>query len=145
MATIKPFKALRPKAKKAEQVACVPYDVVTKDQLRNFVDENQLSFLRVTRPRYEFDKGEKPSWDQIFEKAKSNLEWFRSEKILKLDDEDTVYVYRLSTKKHSQTGVVACCSLAGGNSSSARRQAPSAVVRSPCRSAARASAASALS
>lgn len=111
MATIKPFKALRPEAEKAAQVACVPYDVVSKDQLRTFVDENQLSFLRVTRPRYEFDKGERPSWDQIFDKAKSNLEWFRSEGILTTDDRDAVYVYRLSTGEHSQTGVVACCSL----------------------------------
>ena len=69
MAIIKPFKALRPVAEKAEQVACVPYDVVDKAQLRSFVDENPLSFLRVTRPRYEFQKGEKPSWDQIFEKS----------------------------------------------------------------------------
>lgn len=111
MATIKPFKALRPAAEKAEQVACVPYDVVSKDQLRVFVDENQLSFLRVTRPRYEFDKGHRPSWDEIFAKAKANLEWFRGERILELDEREAVYVYRLSTGDHSQTGVVACCSL----------------------------------
>lgn len=102
---------MRPAAQKAEQVACVPYDVVTKDQLRVFVDENPLSFLRVTRPRYEFQKGEKPSWDQIFDKAKSNLAWFRSEQFLELDDRDAVYVYRLANGSHSQTGVVACCSL----------------------------------
>ena len=111
MATIKPFRALRPTPDKAKQVACVPYDVVSKSELRAFVDENQLSFLRVTRPRYEFDKGEKPSWEEIFAKAKTNLEWFVSEGILQQDIDEAVYVYRLSNDEHSQTGVVACCSL----------------------------------
>lgn len=111
MATIKPFKALRPTPDKAQQVACVPYDVVDKEELRNFVDENQLSFLRVTRPRYEFQKGERPSWDEIFDKAKSNLEGFRTDGIFSQDPENAVYVYRLSIGDHSQTGVVACCSI----------------------------------
>lgn len=111
MAIIKPFRALRPVPEKAKQVACVPYDVVSKSELRSFVDENPLSFLRVTRPRYEFDKNEKPSWEQIFEKAKTNLEWFISEGILKPDGEDAIYIYRLSNSEHSQTGIVACCSL----------------------------------
>jgi uncharacterized protein (DUF1015 family) len=111
LAKIKPFRALRPVAEKAEQVACVPYDVVDKAQLRAFVDENPLSFLRVTRPRYEFQRGERPSWDQVFNKAKTNLEWFVAEQILKFDEDEAVYVYRLSNDEHSQTGVVACCSL----------------------------------
>lgn len=98
-------------ADKAAQVACVPYDVVSKDQLRSFVDENPLSFLRVTRPRYEFEKSVKPSWDEIFGKAKANLEWFRTEGILEVDDRNAIYVYRLSVNGHSQTGIVACCSL----------------------------------
>ena len=102
---------MRPAADKAEQVACVPYDVVSKDQLRSFVDENPLSFLRVTRPRYEFERGQRPSWGQIFEKAKTNLAWFRQEGILAADQDDAVYVYRLSNGDHSQTGVVACCSI----------------------------------
>lgn len=111
MAKIRAFKALRPAADKAAQVACVPYDVVDKAQLRVFVEENPLSFLRVTRPRYEFERGERPSWDDIFAKAKANLEWFVSEKLLTLDDREAVYVYRLRSDGHSQTGVVACCSL----------------------------------
>lgn len=111
MATIKPFKALRPTADKVQQIACVPYDVVDKEELRNFVDENQLSFLRVTRPRYEFQKGERPSWDEIFDKAKSNLEGFRTDGIFSQDPSNAVYVYRLSIDDHSQTGVVACCSI----------------------------------
>ncbi len=89
----------------------MPYDVVSKDQLRSFVDENPLSFLRVTRPRYEFEKGQRPSWGQIFDKAKTNLARFQNEGVLALDTHDAVYVYRLSNGDHSQTGVVACCSL----------------------------------
>ena len=50
MAVIKPFRALRPVPEKAEQVPCVPYDVISVDEAREIIEHNPLSFLRVTRP-----------------------------------------------------------------------------------------------
>ncbi|MBV9242132.1 MAG: DUF1015 domain-containing protein [Acidobacteria bacterium] len=111
MATIKPFKALRPKREFAEQVSCVPYDVLTKAEARQYVAENQLSFLRVTRPKSDFPKGEVPPWNVVVEHAKANLRWFIEEGYLKRDKKDAIYIYRLSRKGQSQTGVVACLSL----------------------------------
>ena len=69
MATIKPFKALRPKPEYAEAVSCVPYDVFTKAEARKYVAENQTSFLRVTRPKSDFKKGEVPAWSEAVEHA----------------------------------------------------------------------------
>jgi uncharacterized protein (DUF1015 family) len=111
LALIKPFKALRPAADKAEQVACVPYDVVQRSEARAFVDENRLSFLRVTRPRSLYAKGEKPPLDAIFARARENLEWFVSEGVFGTDTDDALYVYQLAHPDHTQTGVVGCCSL----------------------------------
>ena len=54
MATIKPFKALRPKVNVAKQLSCVPYDVVYTSEVRRFIEVNPLSFLRVTRAEAEF-------------------------------------------------------------------------------------------
>ena len=111
MATIKPFKALRPKAEYAEAVSCVPYDVLTKAEARRYVGENKLSFLRVTRPKSDFPKGKVPPWDEVVEHAKQNYRSFIDKGYLFRDPEDAIYIYRLSKNGHSQTGVVACLSL----------------------------------
>ena len=111
MAIIKPFQALRPAAEKAEQVACVPYDVVLKSEARAYVDENRLSFLRVTRPKSLYPRGVKPPLDEIFERAKTNLDWFKDEHIFSADPDEALYVYQLAHPTHTQTGVVGCCSI----------------------------------
>lgn len=111
MSVIKPFRALRPAPDKAEKVSCVPYDVVTDAEVREFISDNPLSFLRVTRPEAEFPKGENPSNDEILNRAKENLEWFIGENILAREAEPSFYIYRLSNENHTQTGIVACCSL----------------------------------
>ena len=53
MAVVKPFKALRPKKEIGELVASVPYDVVDKEEAREYAKDNPLSFLRVTRAEIE--------------------------------------------------------------------------------------------
>ena len=111
MAIIKPFRALRPVPEKAKQTACVPYDVVYNEEAREYIRKNPLNFLRVTRPEAEFPEGAKPSDEEIFAKAKENLQKFIDEEIFAYEAEPCLYVYRLATETHSQTGIVACCSL----------------------------------
>ncbi|HEX8636429.1 MAG TPA: DUF1015 family protein [Pyrinomonadaceae bacterium] len=111
MSIIKPFRALRPVSEKAKMTACVPYDVVYDDEVREFIRENPLNFLRVTRPEAEFPENAKPSSEEIFAKAKENLQKFIDDEIFAYEAEPCLYVYRLETGEHSQTGVVACCSL----------------------------------
>ena len=44
MATIMPFRAVRPKPEYAAQVAAPPYDVVSLDEARNIADGNPYCF-----------------------------------------------------------------------------------------------------
>ena len=111
MAVIKPFRALRPVGEKAKQVSCVPYDVVYESEVREFIKNNPLSFLRVTRSEAEFPPDSNPPSEAVFARAKENLEWFIRERIFINDKEPGVYIYRLSNETHAQTGVVACFSL----------------------------------
>ena len=111
MAVIKPFRALRPASERAEQVSCVPYDVVYEQEVREFIEANALSFLRVTRPEAEFPENSNPDSSVVFERAKVNLQEFIDREIFAREAEPSFYVYRLSTGEHIQTGVVACCSL----------------------------------
>jgi uncharacterized protein (DUF1015 family) len=108
---IKPFRALRPVPEKAELTACAPYDVVYDEEVREFIRKNPLNFLRVTRPEAEFPAGAKPSNEEIFAKAKENLQKFIDDEIFAYEANPCFYIYRLSTETHSQTGVVACYSL----------------------------------
>jgi uncharacterized protein (DUF1015 family) len=108
---IKPFRALRPVSDKAEQIACVPYDVIYESEVRATIEKNPLSFLRVTRPEGEFPEGALLSDEQIFAKSRENLQEFINKYLLAQDDEAAIFIYRLTDGNHSQTGIVACCSV----------------------------------
>lgn len=95
----------------ADRVACVPYDVVDDNEVREFISENPLSFLRVTRPEAELSEQERQTAVFAFEQARKNLLNLIDEGILVSDEKDSFYVYRLRAGAHQQTGIVACCSL----------------------------------
>ncbi|MFN6964702.1 MAG: DUF1015 domain-containing protein [Pyrinomonadaceae bacterium] len=111
MATIRPFRALRPVPEKAEQVSCVPYDIVHESEAREAVRNNPYTFLRVTRAEAEFPEGSHPTSHEIFERARQNLQHLLESGTYFVEDEPDLYVYRLETGTHTQTGIVACCSL----------------------------------
>ncbi len=110
MVFIKPFQALHPLSENAKKIACFPYDVSYENEAREFVLDNRSSFLRVTRPEAEFSGP--AAEDEVLNTARQNLAEFIDNGLLVRDPKPSVYIYRLETETHSQTGVVACCSLA---------------------------------
>jgi len=110
MATLHPFRALRPKPADAAAIAAVPYDVVNTDEARALADGNALSFLRVSRAEIELPPGTDPYSAAVYERAARNFEKLR-ESSLVVDDEPSAYIYRLEMGGHVQTGVAACYSL----------------------------------
>lgn len=111
MSVIKPFRALRPRQDVAKQVSCVPYDIADAEEVRGFLGDNPHSFLRVTRPEAEFAPDANPSTEDVLTKAKQNLQRLIDEGVLQTESAPCLYIYRLSAGGHSQTGIVACCSL----------------------------------
>ncbi len=111
MAVIKPFRALRPTSENAKPVSCVPYDVIYESEARDYIKTNPLSFLRVTRSEAEFPAESNPSDETVFARARENLQKFIDDKVFVQETESCIYIYRLATEAHSQTGIVACCSL----------------------------------
>lgn len=99
---------MRPPAERAKSVACVPYDVVSDAEVREITAENPTSFLRVTRPEAEFGT-ENPA--AAFAEAKKLLDQFISDGLLAIDEEPCIYVYRLTSGDHQQTGIVGCCAV----------------------------------
>ncbi len=107
MAVIRPFKALRPSKDVAEIVASVPYDVVNRKEAAKEAEGNPLNFLRVTRSELELDDSISPYSEEVYQKAKQNLEKLKSEAPLIIEDSPHFYLYRLEMNGKAQVGIAA--------------------------------------
>jgi uncharacterized protein (DUF1015 family) len=111
VAVIRPFRALRPRAERAEAVASVPYDVVNTEEARELAAGKPLSFLHVSRPEIDLPPGTDIYSDAVYRKAVENFEKLIAEAPLEKEAEPSLYLYRLIMGSHEQFGVVACCSI----------------------------------
>jgi len=111
MATIRPFKALRPSAEKASAVSAVPYDVVNTEEAREQAVGNPLSFLHVSRPEIDLADSVDPYSDAVYQKAAENFEALKLEAPLTLESSPSLYIYLVQMGDHSQSGIAACCSV----------------------------------
>lgn len=108
MPLIFPFRALRPHPAAAARVAAVPYDVVSADEARELAAGNPLSFLHVSRPEIDLPPGADPYSDEAYARAAANLAALRAAAPLVVEEEPSLYVYRLRMGSHEQTGVAGC-------------------------------------
>ncbi|MCZ6802215.1 MAG: DUF1015 family protein [Nitrospirae bacterium] len=111
MATIVPFRAVRPKPEFAAQVAAPPYDVVSLQEARNLVGENPHSFLRVGRAELELQDGADPYSPEVYERGATNLRNLIKNNILFQEAQPLLGVYRQKWGTHEQTGLVALASV----------------------------------
>ncbi|MXY15616.1 MAG: DUF1015 domain-containing protein [Acidobacteria bacterium] len=111
MALVRPFRALRPVPEAAAAVAAVPYDVVSSAEARALAAGNPLSFLHVSRAEIDLPADADPYDDRVYDAAASNLEQLVSAAPLVMEEEPSLYVYRLQTAGHEQTGLAACFAL----------------------------------
>lgn len=112
MATVRPFRALRPSAENAEKVACVPYDVVSTAEARALAAGNPLSYLHVVRPEIALPEGTDEHADAVYAAGAAALDRFVADGTLVPDDRGQLYVYRLVMNGRAQTGVVGLVSAA---------------------------------
>jgi uncharacterized protein (DUF1015 family) len=110
MATLHPFRALRPRPSEASHVAAVPYDVVNTEEARALAGANPLSFLRVSRAEIELPAGADPYGDEVYARAAKNFETLKKAALV-VEDDPAVYFYRLRMGAHEQLGLAGCYSL----------------------------------
>lgn len=111
MATIKPFKAIRPAKKYVDKVSSLPYDVYSEKEARDIVAKNPQSFLKIVRPETVFPKGTDIYGQDVYEKAKSMIAENIENGTFVSEDKDCYYIYREIANGRSQTGLVACFSV----------------------------------
>src|SRR5687767_2048103 len=105
MATISPFRALRPTPESAAHVAAVPYDVVNTEEARALADGKPLSFLHVSRAEIDLPPGTNPYSDVVYATAAKNFASLKAKAPLVIEEAPSLYVYRLQMGSHVQTGV----------------------------------------
>jgi uncharacterized protein (DUF1015 family) len=106
MVTISPFKALRPNAQFAKQVASRPYDVLNSSEAKVEAQGNPSSFLHITKSEIDLPESEDIHSQEVYEKAKENLNAFVSRNILFKESKPCYYIYKLVMNGKSQTGLV---------------------------------------
>ncbi len=106
MAIIIPFKALRPQAQFAKQVAARPYDVLSSKEAKEEAQGNPYSFLHITKPEIDLPEETNPYATEVYEKAKENLHAFMQRDVLFRENKACYYIYRLMMNGRSQTGLV---------------------------------------
>src|SRR5512141_2174950 len=111
MATLSPFRALRPPAALAGRVASPPYDVVSTKEARALAAGNADSFLRVSRPEIDLPEGTDEHSAPVYAKGAENLAELVRRGVLRQDPEPRLYVYAQRMGDHRQTGLVACASV----------------------------------
>ena len=111
MASIHPFRALRPAPSSAAAVSSVPYDVVTTEEARQITSTNPLSFLRITRSEVDLPPHTDPYAERVYAQARENFLALRDRAPLVLEDTPSLYLYRLRMGAHEQTGIAGCFSV----------------------------------
>jgi uncharacterized protein (DUF1015 family) len=106
MVTISPFKALRPQAQLARQVASRPYDVLNSKEAKIEAQGNPSSFLHITKSEIDLPEDTDIHSQKVYDTAKENLDAFMSRNILFREDKACYYIYRLVMNGKSQTGLV---------------------------------------
>ena len=111
MAIIKPFKALRPQAEFAQQVASPPYDVLNSAEARAEANGNPVSFLHVTKSEIDLPVEIDSHSEAVYTKAKENLQKLIKDNVLFKEEKPCYYIYQLVMSGRSQTGLVCVSSV----------------------------------
>ena len=112
MTLIQPFRALRPAPGRAAEVLAPPYDVLSSAEARERAKGKPWSFLHISKPEIDLDPVIDPYDRAVYAKAAENLDRMISSGILTRDDKPCYYVYRLTWRDRTQTGLAAVASLA---------------------------------
>lgn len=111
MATLRPFRAIRPDAELASQVISLPYDVMNRKEAAKMAEGNPYSFLHICRSEIDLPDEENPYDRSVYEKAKSNIEERLEKGIFVKEDKPALYIYRQVMDGRVQTGIVGCVSV----------------------------------
>jgi uncharacterized protein (DUF1015 family) len=108
---IKPFRALRPAPGRAAEVLAPPYDVLSSAEARERAKAKPWNFLHVSKAEIDLAPSTDPYDAAVYAKAAANLRAMIDAGVLTRDGKPCYYVYRLTWRGRTQTGLAAVASL----------------------------------
>ena len=112
MATVKPFKGVRPPRELVTEVASRPYDVLNSDEARAEAQGNPRSLYHIIKPEIDFEPGTDEHDPKVYDRAVENFKTFQDNGWLVQDDKDHYYIYAQTMNGHTQYGIVVAASVA---------------------------------
>ncbi len=106
MATIKPFKGIRPPKNLVEQVESRPYDVLDSDEARVEAGTNEKSLYHIIKPEINFEEGTSEYDPRVYESAAEHFQMFQDKGWLVQDDKEQYYIYAQTMNGRTQYGLV---------------------------------------
>lgn len=111
MADIRAFSGIRPREDLASHIAALPYDVYSRQEAKEEIRREPLSFLKIDRAETNFDDSVDIYAPQVYNKAKQLLDAMICDGSYVKDDVRCYYIYELTMDGRKQTGLVACASI----------------------------------
>ncbi|MGP1477516.1 MAG: DUF1015 domain-containing protein [Phocaeicola sp.] len=106
MATVKPFKGVRPPVDLVEQVVSRPYDVLDSAEARKECEGNEKSLYHIIKPEIDFPEGTAEDDPRVYVKAAENFKKFQEKGWLVQDDKEYYYIYAQTMNGKTQYGLV---------------------------------------
>ena len=106
MATIKPFRGIRPPKQYVEEVESRPYDVLNSEEARAEAGDNEKSLYHIIKPEIDFEEGTSEYDPRVYEKAAENFQKFQDKGWLVQDDKENYYIYAQTMNGKTQYGLV---------------------------------------
>lgn len=106
MATIKPFKGLRPPHDLVERVESRPYDVLNSEEARAEAGDNEMSLYHIIKPEIDFEPGASEYDTRVYKQAADNFRKFQVKGWLVQDDKEQYYIYAQTMNGKTQYGLV---------------------------------------
>ena len=107
MVRIYRFAGVRPDRLFAGEIAAVPYDVVSADEVRAIIAKNPGSFLRVSRSDAELPELP-PNDERVYQRAHDNFMALESDGRMKKDPAPAMYLYRVLEGGETFLGLCCC-------------------------------------
>ena len=112
MPLIQPFRALRPAPGRAAEVLAPPYDVLSSAEARQRAQGKPWSFLHISKPEIDLDPAIDVHDPAVYAKAAENFARLTAAGVMIRDPRPCYYVYRLTWRDRTQTGLAVAASLA---------------------------------
>jgi uncharacterized protein (DUF1015 family) len=111
MAIVKPFRGLRPLCSIAQDLACLPYDVMNTKEARKMAKGKECSLLHITRSEIDLPEDVDIHSDKVYEKSVENFNKWQKNGWLIQDKVPGFYIYAQTMKGRTQYGIVGCASV----------------------------------